>query len=787
MPAGTPRSFAAWNETPARGSRVAESWCGPWKPRVARGSRRRVGLSVLAVAAVGLAILLVPGLVRRHLAEPRAASAFQPRNSLAVAELTVDGDIGAQSWVGPTLAALVELELAAAETSLRTVPLDDVVLAKRSLGLVNPGRLSTDDCHRLRTLLGVSTLIVGTVQPSTRVRGQLEVSLTADPESSGHAVEAISETFAPEDLLAASSRLGERLRGALGASLSEKEKTSLGALRPRFAPAARAYADGLSRLGQSDYPGALQSLSGAASTDGSFHLAHLEAAKVWLLIGNRREARAAAQLAVDTARQLPTSAQLRAEYVLRMANDDSAGAMRVGAHLFDAFPDDPGLVEALMETTTSAEAGMLILNRWRAATPSSVMNLHLQVWEGWWAFLSDRAKASEVFEGLEHQAGALGARIELGDGLLERAIRLAASEEPAATAMSFDLAERAEAAYHSAGYLEGIARAQLFRARTMGNPGSPKRAPLPQILAEYRNALANWRRLGLTGRVNQILLDIAGATYTNDLAGAQAIVKEVQDSLASVEEPEPLELLFLRSWIGWRTGDLIGARRAINEGRGRLGGQLHAGKGDWAFVEGLVLTEEDRLPEARALFERNSQTQQSHGFEDSALRNQGFACLDLCHEGQTGRGLACLDQLRSSIRASKVATPGAGFTVRRVHTECLVTAKRFAEAEASLGDWGPVVVPPFPATFNVLKARVEAARGREAAALSRLQATAAEAERKHWALQRLEAELALGEVEIRRSRDRGRSRLTKLQAEANRMGFLRIARLAREVVGEESP
>jgi len=303
----------------------------------------------------------------------------------------------------------------------------------------------------------------------------------------------------------------------------------------------------------------------------------------------------------------------------------------------------------------------------------------------------------------------------------------------------------------------------------------------PGVVPAYREVLAIYRRLGLISLVNENLIDMAAATLNTDPPGAAAILKEAEENFTSLEEPLSETFLSARSWCSWRMGDLLQARRSINELKAKLGPEVYRTWLDWALLEGLLLTEEDRLGEARAAFERNAQNLKRQGRDDFALANQGTACQVSCLEGSVKVGLSCIDEVKSLAESSKSPVPLANLSLRRARTECLLVSMRVDDARASLkDDWGGLLPPPAPANLQIARARLEAAEGRDTAALALLRQALTLATEKHWALQRLEAELRIGEIELRTQRSRGRARLTALQTEATHMGFLRIARLARE-------
>jgi hypothetical protein len=94
---------------------------------------------------------------------------------------------------------------------------------------------------------------------------------------------------------------------------------------------------------------------------------------------------------------------------------------------------------------------------------------------------------------------------------------------------------------------------------------------------------------------------------------------------------------------------------------------------------------------------------------------------------------------------------------------------------------------PDRVTAAGVAARLRAASGRAddvAAALERLQAALAEAERAGLRGAAFESRLALGEIELSVGRGEGRARLAALVREARAAGALRVARQAQEAYGE---
>jgi tetratricopeptide (TPR) repeat protein len=732
---------------------------------------RRSWLAVLGVVGLALAIGLGATLLRRH-GTAGAIRPFQARRAVALA-VVPDRDLGAQAWVAPTLTALLPLELATAERSLRVIDPEDVGLAMRSLGLQDRELLSEEGRRRLGSLLGAPTVVVGSLRRLGS--GQLQAVFTV-PAAAG----SVQASFAEQDVLEASTLLGGKLRKALGAP-DPTDDAAVAAVRPRSTLAARRYGEGVDRSARSEYPAAVQAFAESAAADRTFYPAYLHQAWLLHMMGHRKQARAEAQLALEAAASLPMSAHLLSEMAIRMAEGDEAGAVRTGEQLFDQFPDDSSLAIELAMKSASREVGLGILARNRKALAGGPEPLQLQVREAWLkGELPGTELPSELYDRVEREATKLGANIELGMILL---LRVYASSDRRG-GVELELLDRADAAYRRAGFMEGLARVDLMRARWLMDPANPGRPPLAAGVSAYRESLAKFRRIGFTSMVNEVSIGLAHATFNVDLEGAEALLKEVEDSLRNTGEA-PLKSLFgVRCWIAWRKGDLIQARQALNESRARPRSQSWWDQDDLGFVEGLLLTEEDRLDEARAVFERNVQTLRSAGWLDQALWNQNFACLTSCYQGRSEAGASCLGAVKSELDQAKAPMGRATMTWHRVRTECALEAGKLEEARTFLDEgWGPVVPVPFPTLMEILRARVDGGLGRESAAIARLREVLDLTQQRHWTLQRLDAELALGETELRMKRERGRTRLTALQAEASRMGFVRIARLAGEALG----
>jgi tetratricopeptide (TPR) repeat protein len=578
---------------------------------------------------------------------------------------------------------------------------------------------------------------------------------------------AVFESFAPDDLLGAASRLGERVRQGLGLSLNDEERARVAARLPHSAQAARFFAEGMSRLVADDIPGAQRLFAAASATDGSFHAAVLAEAESWLAIGNLRQARRVAQRAKDLARALSLREQRESEIALARASEDEDAARTLEKALFADWPDEPRLAEALVDAATTAEEGRAVLGRWRQASPSGAFDFALEAEEATMLARSQGAPAADAaFERLEERARGLGASREAGTILLVRATTFARSDH----SRSLAYVRQAQEAFQQGGFLALLALAKGDEALYLREKGDPQQE------VALRESSAIYRRLGLRRAAsNSLVLMGWAAFYRGDVVQARARLQEMEDESRAIEASPTSWALGLRAWVEWTEGNLAESRHSLQEMRKRAevegSGNAHAGMPN---LEGMILTEEDRIPEAIAILEQGREQFASLGLSDYEWKCALMACRASCRGGHPLEGLACL------ARVDGTRVKNSPWLQPQFEAECLIEAGESSKAKlalaraSSLGEsYGGNHLG-----FEVLRARVETLEGRARQAVTRLRSVAAEARRRHWNGLALEGELALGKAELAAGIPGARKRLLAVQEEASRRGFMVIGRRA---------
>jgi hypothetical protein len=197
-------------------------------------------------------------------------------------------------------------------------------------------------------------------------------------------------------------------------------------------------------------------------------------------------------------------------------------------------------------------------------------------------------------------------------------------------------------------------------------------------------------------------------------------------------------------------------------------------------LEGMILIEEDRIPEAVAVLEQGSQRFASLGASDYELKCALLACRALCRGGDPHEGVTCL----SKIESSRVKDPN--WMQPLIEADCRLEAGDAREARAAIAraaDSGEKFGNNH-AYLELFRGRLELLEGHARSAVNRLRPLAADARHRRWTALALDTELALGRAELAAGISGGRHRLTVLQEEAHRRGYVLIRRRAASVLAD---
>jgi eukaryotic-like serine/threonine-protein kinase len=738
-------------------------------------------------SAVALALLLgafaaVRGLPSLRKAEPpRAVVPAAPRPVLAILGFRDELASPELVWVPTAVSETLGRELATAETSLRVIPGDRVASVRRSLGIPEDAITEEKARERMQGLLAANVLVYGTLRPMTQGSVSVGLFVTMVDALSGSELAVVDEDLGPGAAAMADkvSSLADRLRQTMGASLSKEQATALSAYRPRNLSATRSYALGVMSLRKFEFSNAKSYFDAALATDGSFWDAQHRVVDLWRREGNRKKAREAAERlrsrsnGLTPRQQAKTEAEISELVNLGPEPGKPTEAWRV---LFDASPDDVDLGLALIdkfELYDEPKTVGAIVDRLRELPAPASRDIRLDLAEAATAWRTGNPKhAEELLAGVRARAQAIEARTEVALALREHAEMLWSGEGRAADALApFEQAARL---LDEAGELDKLSEVRSRRTLLVSNL-----FPASTALKAFEELAALYRKLGKRDDLHFTLASSAlQLVLSNDLQMAKMKLREALSESDTIGESPASWYTYVKGFLAISQADLEGARDAIQVLRtGPHQGEVYA-----LFVETRLLREQNRLAELRETLEKLKTLLLMNGSRLMALGPETGLCALACEEGHPLEGLDCLTQYPAQAGAGTIWTaviPLVLAKCRYLAADLPGTERAAAEARAELQRWG---WHADVALANAYLMRVRAARGETAKAIASIGSDLAEAERKQAKALAFELALALGEVELRAGRPEGRTRLLKLEKEANAKEFFRIARLAREAL-----
>jgi serine/threonine protein kinase/tetratricopeptide (TPR) repeat protein/DNA-directed RNA polymerase subunit RPC12/RpoP len=541
--------------TPAHPAPPAAALAMP-RPTPAKTPRRLgrptlLGLLLLAVALVSAGLFWLNR--ERELA---ARQKMRMRPSVAVLQLKNLSGLPEADWMSTALAEMLTTELARGD-SLRTLPGQRVVDARRQLQLAETAELDREQLSRLRGLLACDFVIAGSYL-SVPSGDQLRVDLRLQDAAAGTLLEGLAEEGRTGDMLSVVGRLGQGLRTALG--LADAGDDPL-AGQPREPEAARLYAEALDALRDAQPAKARDLLRLAADLEPGNSLLHSALASSWQGMGYGQQAADSARRAFELSSALPLEDRLLVEARLREVEGRWPEARDLYRKLADDFPDnlEYGLALVAAERATgAADAALRVIDGLRRLPPPLADDPRLDLAEADAAaqggqFQRQLAAAQRAAAKAQAQGATLAlARARLAESQSQR---LLGQPEAAARA-----AQEALELFQSLDQPQG----QALAATALGNTALDL-GRFDEATAACEQAAALYRRIGDQGGL---------AAALNNLA----VIRKRQGNLNAAEG------LYAEAETIYReTGDRRGLLTTVNN-------------------RGVVLVDRDRLAEAERLF-----------------------------------------------------------------------------------------------------------------------------------------------------------------------------------------
>ncbi len=804
---------------------------GEARPAVRPAVRpRRGGLLAAAVAAGVL-------LAGSWLAFPRlfdspdspaqtAPAAFETRPSVALLGFRNLSGREDAAWLSTALAEMLATEVAAGER-LRLVPGENVARTKIELGLDETDQLAAGALARLGKILGSDRAVTGSyLLAGTAGEREIRLDLEVRDVASGETVARLSERGTEARVFDLVEAAGRALRASLGVDgISPADAAAARAAMPAVPEAARLYAQGLEKLRRYDARGALELLEAAVEIDPENPLIHSALSGAWGSLGYRPRARQEARQAFDLSGSLSRSERLWVEARYR----ESAGQRQEAAELYrllwDFFPDNLEYGLQLVEAQTAVnqgEAALETVASLRALPPLAGTDPRIDLAEAKTArSLSQHQRQQEHAAAAAEKSGALGASLQVARARELEAGAWRELGEPDKAMAAYDQARTIyEAANHRgrvAWILISVGKIHRYQgrfeearalnedalriAREIGDQGSAKHAlnilavilreqgRLTEALRMHELELQTNREIG-EDRSVQIALTSAGVVQRllGDLGGAAGRFSE---ALASGRESKN--------------------QRGIEINLNMLGEVLvHQGHPEEArrhFEEALATNQETRIPRGRAYYLANladvdlaagDLAAARRGHEEAlAIRrelgeasNVAFSLMALARlsheEGQLDDAVEKARQAAADFEAAGQgdAQADALSLLALVHLEkgsLEPAAEDSSRATALLEATENAVARLRVATRT---AEVAAASGDLVGALGSLRTTVGEAKARGFVDLHLEAELALGKVELATAdRSAARARLVAVAKRAREHGFELLAGKALAAAG----
>jgi serine/threonine protein kinase/tetratricopeptide (TPR) repeat protein len=260
------------------------------------------------------------------------------------------------AWLSHALSEMLSTELAAGE-KLRVVPQENVARMKSEISMSDADNLTPEILQKIWANLNAELIVSGSYVVLNETAGeQIRLDVRVLNATTGETAASIAESGKKAELFDLVSRVGARLREALGAGfLNDADKNSLRASQPANPKAAELYAEGREKLNSFDFLSARDLLERAIVADAKFPLSHLSLAAALQKLGEDAKAKESAQKAFELSGSLRREERLAVEAFYRDIAGERDKAIEIYKTLFDFFPDN--LEYGLHLAGTQSKAG----------------------------------------------------------------------------------------------------------------------------------------------------------------------------------------------------------------------------------------------------------------------------------------------------------------------------------------------------------------------------------------------------------------------------------------------
>jgi DNA-binding winged helix-turn-helix (wHTH) protein/ATP/maltotriose-dependent transcriptional regulator MalT/TolB-like protein len=784
---------------------------------------------IFAVCAFCSVVLLIAAwtfrgkLVGRDGRTVATVSQYHVRKSVAVLGFKNLSGRSEDAWLATAVAEMLSTELSAGE-HLRLISGEDIANLRISSPWMETDSLDRATTARIGNALNSNVLVLGSYTLiGTADRRELRVDVRMQDGKTGEILTEVAEVGSPQDLFRLVSQIGAKLRERLGVQpLQGTEEAGVLAASPLSPEAARLYAIGLTKLRQFDALSAKDLLEQAAAADPKFSLVHAMLARAWAELGYEQKHKEEAKKALDLSTDLPRAQRMlvEGEYYESLGKQEQAAS--VYRALFELFPDNLEFGLRLVAEQTLLGRGsqaMEVIRRLRNLPLPSSGDPRIDLAEA--QAIKDNKPAALVLErSAMRKASERGQKLIYALARKEECMTLLYGSEPA---QAYPSCEDAYNIFLAAGNRKAAADAIRLMADGLGTQGQVKKS-----IATYQRALDVLNGLGeheKTGAVfnnmainfanegdldraehlyreariqfeeagdpkNQatVVGNIADILYLRgNLAGAEKVYREALQITSSLETSQPGYILYRLADLNLTRGEVQEARRLAQQA---IDSYLPT-QGSYQYLTGAmivlgeVMEAQGDLAGARSQFEQTLATRQKMDAPGLAAESQSELAGLAVEEGHPEQAEPLVRSALAEFEKEK-SDPDSSAAYTLLSRVLLMEGKlEGARAAAQRGSQLSLTSsdPALRLPAEIQQARVDMAgpgngMAGEPSPLRRLQSVIATAKRLGYYNLEHEAQLALGELQLKINSSVGHKQLKALASETRSHGFELLARQA---------
>jgi DNA-binding winged helix-turn-helix (wHTH) protein/tetratricopeptide (TPR) repeat protein len=780
-----------------------------------------VGLALAALAVLGASLYWA----RSHRAPvPEPTSPSSPPGAARRASIAVLGfsNLSHQTesaWMSVALSEMLSADLAVGER-LRLVPGADAARLNRTLPS-ELGALSRHALNDARDQLDADFVVTGSYMTIAAPEGGLlRVDVLLQNTASGDTVLAVTRTGPSHTLFAVVDEAAGQLLSRLGyASPSGPLAAAVVASMPSRPEATRLYVEGLTKQRLYDALGARPLFERAIAVQPEFPLAHYALSQAFASLGYDQRAAEEAQEAAKLSTSLPREQQLAITAGLAESRKDWPAAERAYRSLFDVFPDnlEYGLDLVRVQIAAGrAQEALRVTPLLRRAGSGVDPDPRIDLAEATsYAALSDPQHELMAATKAVALARPRGLRLLLGESLFQQGRATAELGDPK---RAVALYQEAAAIFHQQGDIANEADTIIALANDRGGSGDSMAGE-----RDYRKALAVYERIGHRKGAEHALQDLANIAWMT--GNAEEAQKDAQRALELSREINDRRGI---TWSLGAIGNMLADGGKIDQALAMQSQALATAReiGDRAYTSFCIASLGDTYLAAGRLAEARAQYTESLNLSRTIKDLNGIAV----HEGALGvvelsqNRLDEADRLLTSAvddfrrLLNNDAAEGVRLTVAQLRLEqgrradALAVSRDLVQKFVTLREpvnqalalstaaWAEVTLGQVDAAqtdiakasellkgnhqnqatlyWQLVLARVEAARGHGAEARKVAGAALAQAQHLRALATVLDAKLVLAEISFASNPTDGRQPLESLAQEADKAGFALIARKA---------